>query len=114
MKDITEEQVKLRKQLRLLSVELSEDAYQQKQFMFGRVATIVEAITTDPEQRKATKDLLSNAIYNSNGLGDDTVASYQLKQLALAQGFELWDKLPEGNQTAANAAFDPVNKYEKI
>lgn len=110
--DITEEQAKLRAQLRLLGEKVNEDVYGQRKHLFGRVSTIVEATLADPEQRKAVKDLLSQAVYSDsywNGI------SYQLSRLAEANGFKLYKETPDPDQVVgSNELAEPMNEYEKV
>jgi len=84
--DITEEQAKLRNQLELLAERVNKDIYEQRSHLLGKVLTIVDSAFTDPEQRKAVKDLVNNAWYQGsywNYIGD------QFHAIADANGVEL-------------------------
>lgn len=108
--DITEEQYRLREQLRLLSTNLNENVYQFRQHIFGAIATIVEASISDVEQRKSIKDLVSNAIYGQSYWNR---SRNDLALLAKANGFELWGNsrnMPADVPTPVKQ----VNPYEKV
>lgn len=109
---LTDVQVKLRAQLRMLGEKINNDVYEQRKHLFGRVSTIVEATLADSEQRKAVKDLLSQAVYGDsywNGI------SYQLNQLAEANGFNLYEDTVGLNQPIQSAELaEPANEYEKV
>lgn len=97
---------KLRRQLQKLANKMNDLNYQERRDLFGRIATIVEASISDPEQRKSIKDLVSNVVY-SDGYAK-TQISWEFEQFAKAQGFELWD-----NTIALENArtIEPMNPY---
>lgn len=102
------EQVKLKSQLRLLSERVNNEIYEQRKHLVGSVLTIVEAVISDPEQRKATKDLINNAVYGPSYWNN---IRYQFERLAKASGFELFDDVATLSGTAASMP-DSVNEYE--
>jgi len=68
---------------------VNTQVYNQSKYLLSRVLTIVEATTSDSEQRKATKDLLNDLFYGSSYWND---IRWHFKQLAEANGFdELFD-----------------------
>ena len=103
----TSEQEKLRGQIRLLCRKMGVDNYERRQHLFGKMATIVEASISDPEQRKSIKDLVSNAIYADTHLDNH---SYQFELFAEAQGFKLWNDEPH----TLNMPTTAQNEYEKV
>lgn len=106
----TKEQEKLREQIRLLSQKLGDNAYDVRKTIFGKVATVIDAAFSDPEQRKSVKDLVSDSIFGTN-IWDNN--SYLFEQFAEAQGFKLWnDALPQ-NETVASA-YSPINIFDKV
>ena len=104
----TKEQEKLREQIRLLSSRVNESMHQQRQRIFGKVATIIEATISDAEQRKSLKDLVSDAIYTPNYWND---SSFQFSKFAEAQGFVLWNELLEPENVYP---ITPENDYTKL
>ena len=54
---------KLRKQIQLLSEKTNKEIYEQRRHLIGKVLTIVDASTNDPDQRKAVKDMVNDAFY---------------------------------------------------
>ena len=64
--DITEEQARLRKRLMILSERINTDIYEHRKRLLGKVLTIVDSAFTDPEQRKAVKDLIQDAWYQGS------------------------------------------------
>lgn len=111
---ITDEQALLREKLRKLANVVGEEIDRNRKYLVGKVLTVVDATTSDAQQRKATKDLVEGAFYG------DTLRSpygqayealdYQLRQLAASEGFELWENPPSGQHPV------PVefNEYSKI
>ena len=106
--DITEEQALLREKLRKLASRIDEELYNRRKHLLGKVLTVVDSAIPDPEQRKATKDLMTEVFYSaSNSVSGDHI-SWELRQLAESEGFELYDG------TAQNELIQPANQYEEI
>ena len=59
-------EVKLEKQLQLLAEKINMDIYDQRKYLLGRILTIVEAVTNDPEQRKAIKDVVQDLFHQGS------------------------------------------------
>ena len=56
--------------------------YDDKKYLLGRVLTIVEASITDPDQRKAVKDIIQEAFWGTEGRGQvvtDVIAQFANK-----------------------------------
>ena len=59
----TKDQETLAKQIDLLSRNMNQIMFSQRERIFGKLATLIEATISDKEQRKAFKDMLSETIY---------------------------------------------------
>ena len=57
---------KLEKQLDLLADRVNQNIYDQRKYMLGRILTIIEAVTNDPEQRKAIKDVIQDLYHQGS------------------------------------------------
>lgn len=105
MKPVAKEQEQLRNQLQKLSHAVNSHVQDYRHGTFGRVATIIEASVSDPEQRKSLKDLVSEAVYGPsywNGIRGE------FDLISEANGFKLYDDLP-GQLVEAK----PENPYSK-
>jgi predicted kinase len=58
-----ESKEKFRKQAQLLAEKINENVYDQRKHLIGKILTIVDASFSDPEQRKAVKDMVNDAFY---------------------------------------------------
>jgi hypothetical protein len=76
----------------------------REKYFLGRVLTIIDSAISDPEQRKATKDLVNNAFYNERFSGSINV---EFRLYAKAKDQTYYEELP---QTVA--AIDVYNPYE--
>jgi hypothetical protein len=56
----------LEKRVDLLSERVNMDIYEQRKHLLGKVLTVIDASISDPEQRKAAKDLINNAWYEGS------------------------------------------------
>lgn len=58
----------------------------------GRVLTIIDAAFTDPEQRKATKDLVKEVFYEDSMIGGISQVHLLVKQYAESEGIKIFPK----------------------
>jgi hypothetical protein len=83
----------LRKMLQLFNEDLGQYINVEERFKLGRVLTIVDAAISDPEQRKAIKNLVNNEWWN-NGVRPTESAMTNphsdIRALCEALGFELY------------------------
>lgn len=56
----------LEKQLDLLSEKVNQDIYEQRKYLLGRILTVVDAVASDPEQRKAIKDVIQDLFHQGS------------------------------------------------
>ena len=54
------------KQVRLLAEKVNNDIYSQRKDLIGKILTIVDATTADTVQRKALKDMVTDAFYSGS------------------------------------------------
>jgi hypothetical protein len=101
---------KLKEKLQKLNGAIGDSIYQDRRRMVGRVLTVTDASITDPEQRKAVKDLVENAIYGENSLNPGGSLGLEIHnaiaRLAASEGFELY------NAEAVNEVVEPTNEYD--
>ena len=96
---------KLEKQIGLLSEKTNDIIYNQRKYLLGRVLTIVDAVTSDSEQRKAIKDVVQDLFYQGSYWND---ISYQFNQFRKANGLKVvGDALPQ-------PAVDELNIYKEV
>ena len=115
----------LRPMLQHFNEELGRYINEKERFKLGRVLTIIEASFTDPEQRKAVKDLINDiwwgqSSYNYVGSNTTMVNPHvDIRGLALALGFELYPlekgsvhppESPERERLKARSA----ERYEQV
>lgn len=107
------EKNKVRKGLQELANQRSAQDYEHNKYKLGRILTVIDAAITDPEQRKATKDLVNTIWYEQSGLNYPGISSLEM-HLADYLGFELWDKL-KGNNVApiSSVPFNPIKQALK-
>jgi hypothetical protein len=98
--------------LQELANQRSIQDYEHDKYKLGRILTVIDAAITDPEQRKATKDLVNTIWYEQLGLNPG-ISTLEM-HLADYLGFELWDKL-EGNNVAQTSSepFNPIKQALK-
>jgi len=102
----------LRKGLQRFNEDLGQYINSDQRYKLGRVLTIIDASISDPEQRKAIKDLVNNEWW-SNGSRvtseNDRMTNphTDMRGLCLALGFELYES--KGN----DALPVTVNDYEE-
>lgn len=106
--DIDEEHAVLKLQLKLLAENINDIVYGQRKNWFGAVATIIEATIADPEQRKAFKDLVSNATFGPSYWND---IRWHIEQLASAHEITIWGTKEDALATMAEPS---VNPYTQI
>lgn len=75
----------------------------------GKVLTIVDSAFSDPEQRKAVKDLIKDSWYSSRPSGKFYNGFPRLHHVTEILGFHLWE---EG--TLVKPANVDINPYEDI
>ena len=85
---------KLRKGFQRLNEDLGKFINDDQRYKLGRVLTIIDASISDPEQRKAIKDLVNNEWWNSNKPYSSECRMMSphtdIRGLCLALGFELY------------------------
>lgn len=59
----TSDKEKFKKQVQVLAEKINEDVCNQRKHLIGKILTIVDASFSDPEQRKAVKDMVNDAFY---------------------------------------------------
>lgn len=57
------EYISLEKQIDKLGETINNEVFEQRKYLIGRVLTVVDSVISDPEQRKATKDILNDIMY---------------------------------------------------
>ncbi len=106
----------LRKGLQRFNEDLGKLMNDDARYKLGRVLTVIDAAFSDPEQRKAVKDLVQNNWWG----GGDTKAAYDgmgdphhdLRKLCEALGFDLYDE--SGSVPASVASESRYNRYDEI
>lgn len=94
----------LEKQLSLLAENVNTGIYNQRKYLLGRVLTIVDAVSSDPEQRKAIKDLCNDLFYQGSYWNE---IKWHFQQLAKAHDFDILLDNPLTVQ-------DPKNIYAEL
>lgn len=111
MKQLSPEQEKLREKLRKLSNNISNHIMEHRSATVGRVLTVTDSAIADPDQRKATKNLVEQAMYDTHQhIGGSLGGAIQndLYRLARSEGFELYEEpTPENMST-----LEPANEYD--
>jgi hypothetical protein len=77
---------------RKLADNINQEIYEQRKGLLGRVLTIVDTAIADPEQRKATKNLVNDVFYRESYWEGPR---YQFEMFAEAGGFKLHSENPE-------------------
>lgn len=95
---------KLEKQLDLLAERVNTTIYNQRKYMLGRILTIIEAVTNDPEQRKAIKDVIQD-LYHQGSYWNDI--SWHFNQLRTANGIK-------PKKDSVLTAVPELNIYEEV
>ena len=90
--------------LEKLSFDIWESIRDEKNYLLGRVLTIVDSAFTDPEQRKAVKDLVNDAFYSRTFDRD-----YYFKQFAEATKMAYPSK-----QLDEPCVADAANRYDGL
>ena len=101
----------LRKVLQQFNEDLGEYINVEERFKLGRVLTIIDASISDPEQRKAIKDLVNNEWWNRDYRKTEssmTNPHSDIRGLCVALGFELYP--PTENSLPDNTVVDD-NEY---
>jgi hypothetical protein len=108
----------LRKVLQRFNEDLGVYINDDQRFKLGRVLTIIDASISDPEQRKAIKDLINNEWWGPNtqlSRGPMSSPHTDLRGLCQALGFELYEDkpgIPENAGPDENAY--AAKRYEKV
>lgn len=95
----------LQRQIVLLSENVNTDVFNQRKYLLGRVLTVIEAVTNDPEQRKAIKDVVQDLFYQGSYWNN---LRWHFSQILKANGFA---PLPDNKLVPTE---EPVNIYEKV
>ncbi len=95
---------KLEKQLDLLAERVNTTIYNQRKYMLGRILTIIEAVTNDPEQRKAIKDVIQD-LYHQGSYWNDI--SWHFDELKKANGIK-------PKEDTALLSISELNIYEEV
>lgn len=110
MNKLSPEQEKLKEKLRKLSNNISQSIQEDRSNKVGRVLTVTDSAISDPDQRKAVKSLVENAIYGdmTNEVGGTLGGRimFNIESLARSEGFELWNTLTETTPA------EPINEYD--
>lgn len=88
----------IRKGLQRFNEDLGVYINEDQRYKLGRVLTIIDASISDPEQRKAIKDLVNNEWWTSSNRNSDgrmTNPHTDIRGLCLALGFELYPSTEE-------------------
>jgi hypothetical protein len=88
MSDLTSNQERLRKQLKQLVLELNVHIEDRKSQLLGQILTITDSSTADPTQRKAVKDLVTNAFYSGRYPGEKGGIEWEVERLGHSLGIE--------------------------
>lgn len=108
----------LRPMLQLFNENLSRYINDNERYKLGRVLTIIDASFTDPDQRKAVKDLVQNEWWNTSSRASDTPMvnpHTDIRAMTEALGFELYHPIelpvtvPEKDWHMSNA----VERYKR-
>ena len=96
---------KLRPMLQKFNEDLGVYINDDQRFRLGKVLTIIDAAISDPEQRKAIKDLVQNDWWNSR---HDTIGRMpnphtDIRGICIALGFNLY---PATTTSPQNEPFD--------
>lgn len=67
----------------VISNHINAGIYNYRQDLLGKVLTVIDAAFTDPQQRKAVKDLINGIFYNGSYM-EDTNTWYIIQSLAIA------------------------------
>ncbi|MES1987284.1 MAG: hypothetical protein V4440_04500 [Pseudomonadota bacterium] len=115
------EATSLRKVLQNFNEQLGVYINDDQRFKLGRVLTIIDAAISDPEQRKAIKDLVNNEWWSrgDRNMPIDGMSNPHTDLRAICQlfGFELYDSnstplVPGAYEDAAEEW--AIKKYKKI
>ncbi len=109
MEKLSPEQEKLRSKLQKLSSNISDSIMHHRSNTVGRVLTVTDSAISDPDQRKAVKSLIENAIYDThNDIGGSLggAINSSLQRFALSEGFKLY------NEPGENITIEPINEYD--
>lgn len=110
----------LRKVLQRFNEDLGQYINAEERFKLGRVLTIIDASISDPEQRKAIKDLVNNEWWGTSSFRPSETAMTNphtdLRAICLVFGFELYEQSaltsPDSN-SELNDEFH-MKRYQKI
>lgn len=95
-----------KRQLQLLAENVNTQIYNQRKYLLGRVLTIVDAVASDPEQRKACKDLVHDLFHQGSYWNE---IKWQFNELSKAQGLGV---LLE--DSVIDPDHEPLNIYKEL
>lgn len=105
MSEVTSKEDKLEKQLQLLAENVNSSVYNQRKYLLGRVLTIVDAVASDPEQRKAIKDVVQDLFYQDSYWND---IKWHFNQIRKANGIK---EMPSDKIVPTQ---EPLNIYKEV
>lgn len=79
----------------IIHKELLESAEKYRSYLLGKVLTIIDASISDPEQRKALKDVIQHAFYEGDRLDDTIKIRYTMASLSRALRHNLTESSDE-------------------
>lgn len=89
-------------------IEQSQESDRRK---IGKILTVIDASMSDPQQRKAIKDIIQNDWYSHNEF--DFAPAGEMRKLAEALEFELWPQDPNA-EPLSNATIGSYNRYKDL
>lgn len=116
---------RLRPMLQMYNENLGQYINDNERYKLGRILTIIDASFTDPEQRKAVKDLVNNEWWgNTSQLrpSNSPMANphTELRGLTIACGFELYppnnsgERRPARDEQSDRNATYATERYIKV
>lgn len=103
--------------LQRFNEDLGQFINAEERFKLGRVLTIIDAAISDPEQRKAIKDLVNNEWWNNNVRnteGTMTNPHSDLRAICTVLGFELYESNAGQLPLEDNYQEFVVKRYDKV
>lgn len=105
----------LRKGLQRFNEDLGQLMNSDARYKLGRVLTVIDAAISDPEQRKAIKDLIQNQWwdngYDKPSEGGMSNPHNDIRNLCEALGFDLYE---ESTSEPSIGEVRRFNRYEEI
>ena len=101
---------KVKKGLQELERQRNNAKNDSDSYKLGRILTVIDGVISDPEQRKAVKDLVQNIWYDNNSPISPFAMNNSLEALlAKALGFKLWDE-PDLSQPQTPVEWNPFDE----